>query len=68
MNTVLINSDRRPVVTMYYSYIHTTKVRVLVYLIHSVHLINERNVEHIRLIYVSSSFPYFVICRISRLC
>jgi len=49
MNTVLINSDRRPVVTMYYSYIHTTKVRVLVYLIHSVHLINERNVEHIRL-------------------
>jgi hypothetical protein len=63
MNIILLHSDHRPVVTMYHSYIHKTKVHVLVFLINFVRLIRARNVERIKLIYVSSSCPYFVICR-----
>jgi hypothetical protein len=65
MNIILLNSDHRPVVIMYYSYVHKTKVHVLVFLINFLHLINARNVEHIKLICVSSSIPCFVnlMCR-----
>jgi hypothetical protein len=65
MNIILLHSDHRHVVTVYYSYIHKTKMLVLVFLIKFVHVINARNVER-KLNYVSSSFPYFIICRISR--
>ena len=54
-------------ITMSYSYIHKTKVHLLV-LMNFVHQINARNVEHVKLICVSPYSPYFVICRISPLC